>query len=120
MRLEIARNQHPIRTVVSADVAPAELARARRERENFLRRVRRKSNPELRAQEAAYHRARRADPAFREADRERKAAWRKKNRGKVNAYFRNYEALTPGRREYKARWAREKRARDRAAREASA
>lgn len=121
MRLELARNQHPVRMVVAPEITARQLEQARRERENHRRRLRRmQRTPQERAKDAAYQRARRAAPDFLERDRERKARWRAKNRKKVNAYFRSYEALTPGRREYKAAKAREYRARDRALREASA
>jgi hypothetical protein len=43
-----------------------------------------------------------------ERDRERKRKWREANRERVRAYYRNYDALTPGRREYKAQWLRER------------
>ena len=46
----------------------------------------------------------------KEQERERKRRWREENRERYNAYFRNYDALTPGRREYKAKWLRERNA----------
>lgn len=119
MRLDIQRNGYPTRMVVSAGINAAELERARRERENFLRRLRRK-DPAVKAKQRAYDRARRADPAVLALDRERKAKWRQENREAYNAYFRRYNVLAPGRLEYKAMKAREYRARKRAAAEASA
>lgn len=121
MRLEVTRNQYPVRMVVAREIAPHELEAARRERENHRRRLRRmRRTPAEKAADAAYQKARRSSPGFVEKDRVRKAKWREKNRPKVNAYFRRYDELHPERRAYKAKKAREYRAAKKAAREASA
>lgn len=82
------------------------LKRMRAERERHNKRLRDKS-PEAKARKAAANKAWRA--RNQERERERKRRWREENREHVRAYFRNYDALTPGRREYKARWLRERR-----------
>lgn len=110
-----ARNQYPIRTIIRHDgeVGRAFFLKAKRERENFKKRLWRAKN---RDKVRAYQRRRRERPGEREAARERKRAWRAGNREHYNAYHRRYSQLTPGRKEYKARKAREYRARDKAAR----
>ncbi len=83
------------------------LKKARRARELHMRRLR-EAKPEFKAKRAAYNRAYRAKRASEELERKRK--WREANREHYNAYYRKYDELTPGRREYKARWSRERRA----------
>jgi hypothetical protein len=83
------------------------LKRMRQERELHMKRLRGKS-PEQKAKKAAANREWRAKNAERE--RERKRRWREENRDHLRAYFRKYDALTPGRRAYKAKWLRERRA----------
>lgn len=110
-------NQAAVRTVICADdVDPARVIReARRERDNFTRRLSRmRRTPEKRALDREYYRAYGVrNKAKRDAQ---KRLWREENRPAYNAYFRRYDQVTPGRKEYKARKAREYRARDRAAR----
>jgi hypothetical protein len=87
---------------------------AKRERENFLRRMGRKRRTadqieHDRVYAIVYRRV------FGEQIAEKKRQWREGNPERVRRYMRNYDELTPGRREYKAKWARDKRARERKA-----
>lgn len=66
----------------------------------------RERRPAAVARKAAYNKAAWA-ATDKEKERERKRAWRAANREKLRAYYRNYEALTPGRREYKNKWQNE-------------
>lgn len=111
--IELRSTQQPVRIVLPEfDPELVRLAYAERERhKRWLRRRR----PGVLEKERAYHRARRARPGVRESDLERKRKWRAKNRKSYNAYYRNYDQLTPGRRAYKAMKAREYRAQKRAA-----
>lgn len=121
--IELRANQHPVRIVLSSATAgelPADFVkRARLERQRTMRRLYRR-RPDVRAKQRAYDAAYRKRPGQLEKSRAQKRAWRSANRAAVNAYFRRYDELTPGRREYKARKAREYRARDRARRAAGA
>lgn len=107
--VHLSGNQYPIRTVINVGGEDA-LHRARQEREKVMAKWRRARR---RAAQAAYDRVYRANNSARIAERKRR--WRAANRERINAYMRRYEHLTPGRREYKTRKAREYRARDRAA-----
>jgi hypothetical protein len=93
-----------LRTVIKVG-GKEELQLARQERDRFMKKLRRRRRA---AEAAAYGRAYRAKNA--ERIRQLKRAWREANRLHVAAYMRRYDALNPGRREYKARKAREYRA----------
>lgn len=101
-----------VRIVLADGTAPDLVEKARRERERFMTRMWRARN---RAKVSAWNKARRAKPGELERERERKRRWREANRERYNAYFRRYDALKPGRREYKAAKEREYRARRAAA-----
>lgn len=100
-----------VRTIVTSVDDPLErawlLRKMRRERELHMRRLR-EAKPEYKAKRAIYNKA------YREANRdlilEAKRRWRDENRERFRAYYRRYDELTPGRREYKAAWSRNKRA----------
>lgn len=111
-------NQYPqIRIVLREGLDERAIVEARRERES-LKRWLYCRRPEVIAKQRAYGIEYRAQPGRLEKRRAQKRRWREENRALFNAYFRRYDKLTPGRKEYKARWAREKRARDRAAKKA--
>lgn len=82
------------------------LEEARRHRARHLRTLsRRRRTPAQISRDAAATRRWHLDHPERIAAW--KAGWR---RTRGAAYMRNYDAITPGRREYKAEWARRKRA----------
>lgn len=95
-----------VRTIIKLGT-PEAVAKARREREAHCKWLRAQS-PQAKAKKAAYNKAYRAEK--KEEERERKRKWREDNRERFRAYYRNYDALTPGRREYKAAWLRKNRA----------
>jgi Skp family chaperone for outer membrane proteins len=93
-----------VRTVLKTGEAEV-LEKMRKERKRITKRLH-ESTPEQKAKKAARNRKWRAKNAERE--REQKRRWRAANREHLRAYYRNYDALTPGRRAYKARWLRER------------
>jgi hypothetical protein len=98
-----------IRVRTIAKLADKEdLERARRERGNVTRRLRRLKNPE---KARAQWRAWRAKNAAKNLETQRK--WRAKNKEKVNAYCRRYFELNPAVQEYRVLKNREYRARKR-------
>lgn len=114
--IEIRSTYHPHLRVVLApgsDVAEA-LERARRDRANTIRTLsrRRRTTEQIANDRAAVDRWHRDHP---ERVARFKRRWRKRY---GTAYMRKHDA-TASRRAYKAKWARHKRARDRAASAAS-
>ena len=131
MRLEIRTNQYPVRLVVSDETPGRVLSAMRAERARFKQRLRNRRwylrhrerilaeraiwRKENRDRLRAYDAQQRSRPGSLKKRRAQKRRWRELHRDDYNAYYRRYDATKPGRREYKAKWARDKRSRDRAA-----
>lgn len=94
-----------VRTILKVGGPEIEL-KAREERARFTQKLRRRRRAAKTAKYNQHYRL-----THLESERERKRRWREDNREHVNAYYRRYDELAPGRREYKAGWMRDARAR---------